>query len=621
MDGLSLYILNLGLLSFLSLLFLWIGQQFQQQNKWTFRTAFFSLFFGILSLSTIFAVIKTGGKTIMLGYLLLGIFYFFEKKNASILSINLPPNSPKFLVTSLLFSTFFVFTWSFLTIGQFDAFPYHIPSGTAIAQNDYLINVIRSYYLGVTGQENYYHFFNTVDAAYHGPKPYHYLEMWTTSALTSIFGGLAADKFTLLTTPLYHLTAFVGMLALWEKYQVVKWYHLLLSAAFLFFAGLHFQFYEQWKILNFSLPIFTHRVKMGPYYPFIFAFLLQFNQAKPQQAILLLLGLLLATVVVAPALLGGIGLFLVYQFFVIRNPKNALKTGGYVAAIALFIFLFYKFTETGQFNIRANAGADSVVNNILTSLTTTPLDKIVTLLTILFKEGVLYLPLFLAAALLFSVDKKLLTKHFSLFVLLLGIVLSGAGVYTLLNGQKDATQLFYNMGNATLNCVLIWAIIKLWSQITATSLVRISWKYYGIGLVLLVMLTQQVSFAVQKNINPARTTQKYSDTYLQQIKAFILSDNKTTIGAAIKGGKDYNSGFSKQTAAYTLGYYLAYMENGALALNISDFDIPKPKWGDKLDRASNLFCRFVEAQKADTTFVSIGQSQVDFIQKYSLKFL
>ena len=186
MDGFKIYLLNLGLLSLLSLLFLWIGQQFQQQNKCAFRTAFFSLFFGILSLSTIFAVIKTGGKTIMLGYLLLGIFYFFEKKNASIFSINLPPNSPKFLVTSLLFSTFFVFTWSFLTIGQFDAFPYHIPSGTAIAQNDYLINVIRSYYLGVTGQENYYHFFNTVDAAYHGPKPYHYLEMWTTSALSLI---------------------------------------------------------------------------------------------------------------------------------------------------------------------------------------------------------------------------------------------------------------------------------------------------------------------------------------------------------------------------------------------------------------------------------------------------
>ena len=117
------------------------------------------------------------------------------------------------------------------------------------------------------------------------------------------------------------------------------------------------------------------------------------------------------------------------------------------------------------------------------------------------------------------------------------------------------------------------------------------------------------------------TTEKYSDDYLRQIKGYVLSDNKPTIGAAIKGGKDYKSGFSKQTAAYTLGYYLAYMENGAIALNISDFDIPNPKWGDELDRASNLFCRFVKDQKARKVFVSIGQSQVDFIKKHDLDFL
>ena len=132
------------------------------------------------------------------------------------------------------------------------------------------------------------------------------------------------------------------------------------------------------------------------YYPFIFAFLLKFDKAKPQQAILLLMGLIIATVVVAPALLGGIGLFLVYQFAVTINSKKisasrtcpdsyrggstVFKTAGYVIATALFVFLFYKFTETGQFNIRANAGTNSVVTNLLISLTTTPFDKLITCL-------------------------------------------------------------------------------------------------------------------------------------------------------------------------------------------------------------------------------------------------
>ena len=148
----------------------------------------------------------------MLGFLILGVFYFFEKKNRPLSSIQSHQYNTRFVIIGLLFGATVVFTWAFLTVGQFDSFPYHIPSGTEIAPNDYFINVFRSYYLGLTGEENYYHFFNTIDAAYHGPKPYHYLEMWTTAASTSLFGGLTAEKFVFISTPLYNLTAFLGRL-------------------------------------------------------------------------------------------------------------------------------------------------------------------------------------------------------------------------------------------------------------------------------------------------------------------------------------------------------------------------------------------------------------------------
>jgi len=108
MNGLSIYLLNLGLLSFISLFFLLIGQQFQQTNKLTFRTAFFSLFVGILFLSTGFAIVKTGGKTIMLGFVLLALFYFYEKKQHPILPIKYPQSSPRFLIIGVLFGAFFV---------------------------------------------------------------------------------------------------------------------------------------------------------------------------------------------------------------------------------------------------------------------------------------------------------------------------------------------------------------------------------------------------------------------------------------------------------------------------------------------------------------------------------
>jgi|GEM_PF-5095887 len=624
MNGLNIYFFNLGILSLISLVFILIGRQFQQSKILTFRVAFFSVFSGVLILSAAFAILKTGGKTIMLGFLLLAIFYFVERRSNPISSIKvpLPQHKSLFILLGIFFCTLVVFTWSFLTIAQFDGFPYYISSGTEINQNDYLINIFRSYYLGITGEENYYHVFNNIDTAYHGPKPYHYLELWTAAALTYFFGDLTAEKFILITIPLYNLIAFLGILALWEKYQQIRWYHLLLSIAFLFFAGLHFQFYDQWKIPNLSLPILTHRVKMCTYYPFILAFLLQIDKKKPQQSILFLVGLMVATVVVAPALSGGIGLFLIYQFLILGNKRNAISATGYFVGILLFIFLFYKFTETGQFNIRANAGASSLSSNIISGLITAPLDQLIFLCALLFKEIILYSPLLLVGFFLFSKEKRIFTYNFHLLVLIIGTIVSGAVFYTILKEQKDAIQLFYNIANAILNCLLIWVIIKLLSKpLKGNLLSSITWNHIVIGIFLSVMLVKQFSYAVKKNIYEAIYKETYNDEYLEQIKTYVLMDEKINMGAAIKGGEDYNSRFSKQTAAYTLGYYLAYMENGSIALNISDFDIPEMELGDEQDRVSNLFYRFVKEQKARKEFISIGQSQLEFIKKHDLDFI
>ena len=101
----------------------------------------------------------------------------------------------------------------------------------------------------------------------------------------------------------------------------------------------------------------------------------------------------------------------------------------------------------------------------------------------------------------------------------------------------------------------------------------------------------------------------------------MLSDDHITIGAAIKGGQDYTSSYSWQTAAYTLGYYLAFMENGAIAIQISDYDIPNDHRQDLIDRESSLFYRYVEGQKAARAFESVAARQLQFIETYDLDFV
>lgn len=617
MGGVGIYLFNFIPLLIICLVFVWIGRPFSKNQHLTFREVFFSIFINTLILSTAFAIGITGGKTVMIGFLLLAIIYSI-KFPFSKTKINHPGPSKVFLISSLLFGGLFVFSWSFFSLVQFDSFPYHIPPGTAMAPNDYLINVVRSYYLGVGGEENYYHVYNTLDPAYHGPKPYHYLEMWTTYAFNYFLGSFTAEKFALMTTPLYHLIAFTGILALWERYQTLKWYHVLLSASFFFVAGIHLPFYYQLGVLDFSLPMFTHRMKMCVYYPFILACLIAFDKDKPQVSIIMLSGLMLATIVVAPAVLGGGFLFLGYLFFKSGNKRQVLESVGILLVTTLFIFLFYKFLESGQFNIRANAGSNSLTSGLLGKLLDSPFQKVVQGVLILLKESASYLPLLFVGLFLVWKEKGFFTRNTPLFVLVSGIMISGAGAYVLFTGEKDATQLFFNIGNALMNCCLIWGVIRCLSVKEEGK--QLTWYHGMVGLLLIFIFVKQIPQAYRKNIKPVYT-KAYSDEYLSKIKAFVQTDDQITIGAAIKGGTDYRSAFSKQTAAYTLGYYLAFMEDGALALQISDYDIHKPTVSAQQARSSNLFYRFVQQQKTNDSFVSIGASQAAFIKKYKLDFV
>jgi hypothetical protein len=226
---------------------------------------------------------KTGGMTILSVYLLIGAMLYYQHRHRFISQnhIGQPPKS--FILIGISIGLLFVYGWSFLTLGQFDDFPFHIPDGISLSQNDYIINTTRSFYIEQTGEENYYHVLNELDNAYNGTKPYHYIEFWTTVFTSNCSSSLMAVQFKLLVVPLYYLTAFVGALALMERYLTMRWYHIFLALSMMFCAGLYFPFYR--KIFNdFSLPIFSHRLKMDPYYLFILSCLIEYGRANYQGA-------------------------------------------------------------------------------------------------------------------------------------------------------------------------------------------------------------------------------------------------------------------------------------------------------------------------------------------------
>ena len=78
------------------------------------------------------------------------------------------------------------------------------------------------------------------------------------------------------------------------------------------------------------------------------------------------------------------------------------------------------------------------------------------------------------------------------------------------------------------------------------------------------------------------------------------------------------------TAGYVLGYYLQYMRDGYTTISMSDFEIPINKGNERnniKDIQSGAFYQFVARQKKDGSFLSLAQSQFDFVRDHQINFV
>jgi len=588
----------------------------------SFEELFYALFVGTIASVTLYAIFSTSGVTIMAGYLLLGGLFYYEHKKI------FPPNrsiehkdalSLGKLSFGFLLLTVFVFTWCFVQTINGGDFLFHVSDGTAMAVNDHLINAFRAYNLGANGQENYYHVLNELDPDYHGSKAYHYFEMWLNSLVTSFIGGLNAKNLTLLVNPILLLTSGLGLLAFLGNQSSIKYLHWPLVLGLFFIAGFHLPFYSKVSIPDFSLPIFTPRLKMLVYYNFIIAAILAYRPDYKTGSILFLLGLCLATIVAVPAILGGIILAVLIHLIKVRNREHVLSLL-YTVLIGIFIVSFYTLFDHGNLNIRKNASLQELSTNFLSIIFQNPLALLKSILISAYHSIALYIPAIILFFLVIQ-QKVVWGKKNSAFIILFGsILITASVVFAIFQNQKDANQLFYNIAFPIMNVGFIMLVVKLLSNFKVVFAKNKLITTLATVMLMLVVVKQSYG-AIVRSILPAQTSESYSENYLLEIQNFINAQETAVLGASIKGGTDYKSQFSKQTAAYTLGYYLSYMRNGCWALQMSDFDIPNIESAEDRDVHSGLFYRFVEDLKRNSKFNSIGNAQKEFLSEYGLSFI
>lgn len=560
----------------------------------------------LLLISSFQALIATQGHSILVLYLpLLAYYGFLYTKTPS--PSKQPFFSPNYLGLILIAVLFF--SWSFFCLINFSEQGLYIPSSLATQANDFFIYAQRAKFISETGQENYFGILNLLDDRYQGLSPYHYLELWMGSACSNIFQINHVYALGLIVKPLFYFSTALGFLAIMEmKFGQLQLKHFILVISLFFLSGI----YSKSSLLGlpeFNLSILSYRFKMISYYPFLIGFVLMMLRGERQKAYIFLAGLMLASIVVIPAFIGGFMLYFLYTKF--ETGKYVYKDSWILFLSAFAILCFYALHPSPS--LQSSMGLEK--EELLGSLSFGDLGQIIlhfwgnigTVLLIFLSSIVLFIIGFRQKGLLSKIEKN--TFIFCLFILL-----AGAFSYALLKNFENAIQLFYNPAIACLNIASgLITIIFLANK----KMVR--WLI----LILTISFVTQISILSPKLFSH-HTNPEYSAAYLQKIQKLAKGATLSSMGGVLKASEDYSSSFSKITYAYTGAYYLLYFEGEISCLSLSDYNIPidpKNERNNLVNRNSGYFFQYVENQKALGTFDSIEQSQIDFIQKHKINFL
>lgn len=322
-----------------------------KENNYGFRKLFYKLILGIFFLVTFFSIIKTGGKTINLGLVILSVILFFAAKGKlqkinrfSIKSEEV--GEFKFLL-QLLPLLLVLFAWRYYTLFSTEA---DIP---VVLNMDGLKHSIRAVYLSTTGLETgNVNYFLLPD----GLEPFHYFEAWTIA----LFGTLFKENFwvagQVIVLPIFHIVIITGVLGIIQSWTKNYFIYLLAIGAVLW-GAFYLEAFEGLKYLKYSgkfgvSPFDEHwAMKLSVAYMVVALFLNLLHEKKTIiLGVLTLLALPVVSINLAPTLL-TITTILLFSLYLFRkklklefNPVLLLVP----FLIAIFVLGFYEIFKPSQ---------------------------------------------------------------------------------------------------------------------------------------------------------------------------------------------------------------------------------------------------------------------------------
>jgi len=601
-----------------------------------FANIFFKSLTGLFASVIIYSFIHTHFKTINSGFFLISgfllrEFFIYKKKKQQKIQLRIPDPDPAFTgsvsswkkIYPLLITSLFIYAWFAMIILRAGEFSLSLPPCDTIFYADI------SKIIGITGEENTHGISNLISKDFYGLTPYHYFELWLNDALASAFQSIHINSLYLITYPLLNFITLLGLCSMIAKVTEITFLHQISAFLFLFVSGLYFN--NSSPSTDFTLNMAESSMelygeKFSMYAPVIIGSFIFFIEGYFSLAIVILLVVPLISMSTAPGVFAGALLYSLFAFISGRIEKQVLlRIVFFIFSIAAFIFLLYYLTGNLRMNHTFNKGILAYTD--ISQFNYLSLKIFAVELFYRVKNSFLHLILLYAPFIVLSVwllfPRKNLNLYLSdLFFLAASVCLSSLVFYQAFYKLRDSWQ-FYTNNLVLLNILMILVLIIIFFRRSATNRENRVKKVIFAGVMFLLAIrginSWQVSNQYKKNNNKL-----FSSAYLAEIRNTNLNKKEKLPGALIYNAKHFYPFESQLSANVTP--YLALMPQYLPCVYLGSFEnltadiLPNEK-SENNNIEYSVFYQFIKEQKKANTFINIEQSQLDFIEKYGLKYL
>ena len=499
---------------------MWVIKQKPFQDS--FLDAFIRILLGFVSISTIFAIIKTNGDTISWGFLFVGVIFLSQKKlNGRLSSRSLIRDYFLFsrkdcyvlgvsALVGLLFAggnAIFYYDFPFNNEPHFDYTYYAAVGDEMVLRGVESNNIMRD----VLWQQNI------------SPTPYHYVELWIAALISSVLWVNSTEAIFIVVYSLLGVMYVLGLISIARQYGKTFIFYLIALISIVYVPVAYFDYTVGFNLLHLLKldVIFTSLINTKTLVvAMFFTFSVLLYKYGEHYFLISLLCLPIVNIVLAPSVFIAVGTMLLTQV-IVRRDKISWLLFAETVALGIGIFCFYFFQSQadsmGNFSLQNIEGNISDISSIIKSTL-----KLI-LFLIVFHLPIIGTSLYLWKRKYFHFKESYHRNAVMFFTVIL-LLISGFVVAQITKGVRDHTQ-FYALATEILPVVYAVISLKLFAMVTK--------KWFKTLLVVFCFVFALYSCMFQtfqvKNEHPFSV----DETYLSDISAVIEANESKIVATTI----------------------------------------------------------------------------------------